>query len=167
MPNSVRPHRQQPTRLHHPWDSPGKNTGVGCHFLLQCVKVKLLSLVRLFVTPWTTAYQAPPSTGFSRQEYWSGMPLLSPCNTLVGSEYCLLSLLGDSNFTSHRLRTSEVAQSCLTLWDPRDYSLPDSSIQGILQARVPEWVAISCSRGSSQLRDQTHVSHIAGRRFTI
>ena len=37
---SVRSHRQQPTRLHHPWDSPGKNTGVGCHFLLQCVKVK-------------------------------------------------------------------------------------------------------------------------------
>ena len=40
MSDSVRPHRQQPTRLSHPWDSPGKNTGVGCHFLLQCVKVK-------------------------------------------------------------------------------------------------------------------------------
>ena len=40
MPDSVRPHRQQPTRLSHPWDSPGKNTGVGCHFLLQCMKVK-------------------------------------------------------------------------------------------------------------------------------
>ena len=38
--NSVRPHRWQPTRLPHPWDSPGKNTGVGCHFLLQCMKVK-------------------------------------------------------------------------------------------------------------------------------
>ena len=38
--DSVRPHRQQPTRLLHPWDSPGKNTGVGCHFLLQCMKVK-------------------------------------------------------------------------------------------------------------------------------
>ena len=38
--DSVRPHRQQPTRLPHPWDSPGKNTGVGCHFLLQCMKVK-------------------------------------------------------------------------------------------------------------------------------
>ena len=38
--DSVRPHRQQPTRLPHPWDSPGKNTGVGCHFLLQCIKVK-------------------------------------------------------------------------------------------------------------------------------
>ena len=38
--DSVRPHRRQPTRLPHPWDSPGKNTGVGCHFLLQCRKVK-------------------------------------------------------------------------------------------------------------------------------
>ena len=38
--DSVRPHRQQPTRLPHPWDSLGKNTGVGCHFLLQCMKVK-------------------------------------------------------------------------------------------------------------------------------
>ena len=40
MSNSVRPHRQQPTRLPRPWDSPGKSTGVGCHFLLQCLKVK-------------------------------------------------------------------------------------------------------------------------------
>ena len=40
MSDSVRPHRQQPTRLPRPWDSPGKNTGVGCHFLLQCIKVK-------------------------------------------------------------------------------------------------------------------------------
>ena len=40
MSNSVRPQRWQPTRLPHPWDSPGKNTGVGCHFLLQCMKVK-------------------------------------------------------------------------------------------------------------------------------
>ena len=40
MSDSVRPHRWQPTRLPHPWDSPGKNTGVGCHFLLQYMKVK-------------------------------------------------------------------------------------------------------------------------------
>ena len=62
-----------------PWDFPGKNTGVGCHFLLQCRKgkVKSLSRVRLFVTPWTIAYQAPPSMGFPRQEYWSGLPLPS------------------------------------------------------------------------------------------
>ena len=69
-------------RLPHPWDSPGKNTGVGCHFLLQCMKVKseseLLSCVRLLAIPWTAAYQAPPSMGFYRQEYWSGVPLSSP-----------------------------------------------------------------------------------------
>ena len=51
---------------------------LGCHFLLQCMKVKVKSLNRvwLFATPWTAAYQAPPSMGFSRQEYWSGVPLM-------------------------------------------------------------------------------------------
>ena len=71
-----------------PWDSPGKNTGVGCDFLLQCMKVKsesevaescpTLSRIRPLETPWTAAYQAPPSIGFSKQEYWSGVPLPSP-----------------------------------------------------------------------------------------
>ena len=76
----MRPHRWQLTRLSRPWDSPGKNTGVGCHFLLQCMKVKVKSLshVQRFATPWTAAYQAPPSMGFSSQEYWSGVPLPSP-----------------------------------------------------------------------------------------
>ena len=83
MSNSVWPHRRQPTRLLHPWDSPGKNTGVGCHFLLQCMKVKSESQVAQSCptlsdpTPWTAAHQAPPSMGFSRQEYWSGVPLPS------------------------------------------------------------------------------------------
>ena len=78
--DSVRPHRQQPTSLCHPWDSPAKNIGVGCHFLLHCVKVKVKSLGRdrLVATPWTAAHQAPPSMGFSRQEFWSGLPLSSP-----------------------------------------------------------------------------------------
>ena len=80
--DSVRPHRWQPTRPHRPWDSPGKNTGVGCHFLLQCMKVK--------------------------------------------SE-------------------SKVTQLCPTLSDPMDCSLPGSSIYGIFQARVLEWVAIAFS----------------------
>ena len=66
--DSVRPHRQQPTRLPRPWDSPGKNTGVGCHFLLQRMKVKSESEVAqscwLLATPWTAAFQAPPSMGF-------------------------------------------------------------------------------------------------------
>ena len=65
-----------------PWDSPGKNTGLGCQFLLQCMKVKSESEVaqscRTLATPWTAAYQAPPSMGFSRQEYWSGVPLPFP-----------------------------------------------------------------------------------------
>ena len=85
MSDSVRPHRWQPTRLPRSWDSPGKNTGVGCHFLLQCMKVK------------------------SESE-------------------------------------SEVAQSCLTLRDPTDCSLPGSSDHGIFQARVLEWGAIAFSK---------------------
>ena len=135
MSDSVRPHRRQCTRLPCPWDSPGKNTGVGCHFLLQCMKVKSesevtqscltlsdpmdcslpgssihgifqarvlewgaiafsegspaaaaashFSHVRLLVTPWIVACQAPPSMGFSRQEYWSGLPLLSLNNNAI------------------------------------------------------------------------------------
>ena len=71
--------RRQPTRLLRYWDSLGNNTGVGYHFLLQCVKVKVKSLshVRLVAIPWTAAHQAPLSVGFSRQEYWSGLPLPS------------------------------------------------------------------------------------------
>ena len=62
---------------------------------------------------------------------------------------------------------SEVAQSGPTLWDPMDCSLPCSSIQGIFQARVLEWVAISFSRGSSWPRNQTRVSCTIGRHFTL
>ena len=73
--DSVRPHRWQPTRLPHPWDSLGKNTGVGCHFLLQCMKVKSQSEVaqsRLTLSDLMDySLPGPPSMGFSRQEYWS------------------------------------------------------------------------------------------------
>ena len=62
---------------------------------------------------------------------------------------------------------SEVTQSCLTLCDPMDCSLPSSSVHGIFQARTLEWVAISFSRGSFQPRDRTQISHTAGRRFTV
>ena len=62
---------------------------------------------------------------------------------------------------------SEVAQSCPTLSTPMDCSLPGSSVHGIFQARVLEWVAISFSRGSSQPKDRTQVSRIAGTHFTI
>ena len=64
-------------------------------------------------------------------------------------------------------RVSEVTQSCPTLCDPMDCSLPGSSVHGIFQVIVLEWVAISFSRGSSQPRDWTRVSHIVDRRFTI
>ena len=69
MSNSVRPHRRQPTRLPRPWDSPDKNTGVGCHFLLQCMKGKSESEV---------ARLCPTFMEFSRPEYWSGQPFSSP-----------------------------------------------------------------------------------------
>ena len=91
MSDSLQPHRWKPTRLPCPWDSPGKNTGVGCHSLFQCIKVKsereVLSRVRLLATPWTAAYPAPSSMGYSRQEYWSGVPLPSP----QASSYCYFS----------------------------------------------------------------------------
>ena len=65
---------------HHPWDSPGKNIGVGCHFLLQCMKVKSESEVAQSCPTLlnSMAYQAPLSMGFSRKEYWSGVPSPSP-----------------------------------------------------------------------------------------
>ena len=62
---------------------------------------------------------------------------------------------------------SEVTQSCPTLCDPIDCSLPSSSVHGILQARIVDWVAISFSRGSSRHREWTRVSHIGGRRFNF
>ena len=88
LSDSVWPHRWQPTRLPRTWDSPGKSTGVGCHVLLQCMKVKSESEVtQLCLTlshPWTAAHQASPSVGFSRQEYWSGLPFPSPPGYIIG-----------------------------------------------------------------------------------
>ena len=87
MSDSVRPQRWQSIRLLCPWDSPGKNTGVGCHFLLQCMKVKSESEVaQLCLTPrdpMDCSLQAPPSVGFARQEYWSGVPLPSPYENIT------------------------------------------------------------------------------------
>ena len=79
------------------------------------------SRVRLCVTPETAAHQAPPSLGFSRQEHWSGLPFPSP------------------------MRESEVTQLCQTLRDPMDCSPPGSSVHGIFQTRVLEWVAVAFS----------------------
>ena len=75
-------------------------------------------------------------------------------------------VMWSSSFTT--MKWSEVKSlSRIQLWDPKDCSLPRSSLQGILQARVLEWVAISFSRGSSWSRDWTHISCIAGRFFTV
>ena len=82
------------------------------------------------------------------------------------------SVTGGGRVSPNRLSVykeseSEVAHSCLTLCDTMDCSLSGSSLHGILQARILEWVAISFSRGSIQPRDQTQVSYIAGRCFTL
>ena len=90
--DSVWPHRRHPTKLPHPWDSPGKNNGMSCHFLLQCMKMKLLNCVQPSATPWTAAFQTPPSMGFSRQEYWSGVPLPSPKSSILHINYQLSSV---------------------------------------------------------------------------
>ena len=71
------------------------------------------------------------------------------------------------NTEKERKKESEVSQSCPTLCDPVDCSLPGSSVHAIFQAIVLEWIAISFSRESSQLRDRTQLSHIVDRRFTV
>ena len=128
MSNSVQPHRRQPTRLTCPWDSPGKNTGEGCHFLLQYrkgkVKVKSLSRVQLLATPWTAAYQVPPSIGFSRLEYWRRLLLPSPslahCD-LKHSFTCLIVFwaLKNTSFSSAPgilKKTLPASRCCESLW---------------------------------------------------
>ena len=129
MSDSVRPHRQQPTRLPRPWDSPGKNTGVGCHFLLQYMKVKSESEVAqscpTLVTLWTAAYQAPPSMGFSRQN----------------TEWVAISF---SNAGKWKVKVKLLSHIWLS--NLMDCSLPGSSVHGMFQARVLEWGAIAFSK---------------------
>ena len=86
---------------------------------------------------------------------------------LIRSFFSLSFELSSFIFLLHKWVRSEVAQSCLTLCDPMDCSLPGSCVHGIFQARVLEWVALSFFRGSSWPRDQTLVSCIAGRHFTV
>ena len=115
------------------------------------VKVKSLSRVRLFATPWTVALQALLSMGFSRQEYWSGLLFPSPGDLPnPGIKPAPPTLEGEVLTTE--LPEVEVAQLCPTLCDPMNCSLPDSSVHGILRARILEWVAIPFSKGSFQPR---------------
>ena len=109
--------------------------------LLLLLLLSCFSRVRLCATPQTAAHQALLSLGFSRQEHWSGLPFPSPMHE---SE-------------------SEVAQSCPTLSDPMDCSLPGSSVHGIFQARVLEWGAIAFS--VTNLRAVQIPGYCAFRRF--
>ena len=118
----------------------------------------------------------PLLMGFSRQEYWSGLPFptpgdLSNCG-IEPSSLMSPALAGRFFATSATWEAhigteseSDVAQSCPTLCDPMDCSLSGSSVHGIFQAIILEWVAISFSMGSSWPRDWTQVSHIAGRHW--
>ena len=81
--------------------------------------------------------------------------------------YLEKAVLSDCIILFSLVKSSQVAQSYPTLWDPIDCSLPDSSVHGIFQAIVLEWIAISFSRGSSQSRNRTRVSRIVDRHFTI
>ena len=131
----------------------------------------MLSPVGIFATPWTIQ-----SMGFPRPQYWSGEPFPSPGDLPSPgieprSSHCRwilsqLSYKGNPGILE-RKKESEVTQSGSILWDPMDCSLSGSSIRGIFQAGVLEWVAISFSRGSSWLRGEIHVSRIAGRCFTL
>ena len=127
------------------------------------------SCVWFFVTLWTVAYRNPLSMGFSRQEYWSGLPCPSPGDcpdprikpaSLMSSALAGRFFITSTTSEAHLPVSCVSAQSCLTLWDPLDCRPLGSSVLGILQARILEWVAISSSRESSQPRDQTHISCI-------
>ena len=131
MSDSVQPHRRQPTRLCHPWDSPGKNTGVGCHFLLQCMKVKSESEVAQSCLTLCGLHGLQP-TRLLRAWDFPGKSTGVGCRCLLQICYLLLLLLL-SRFSRVRL--------C----NPIDGSPPGSAIPGIRQARILEWVAISFS----------------------
>ena len=108
------------------------------------------SHVRLFVTPWTVARQAPLSMGFSRQEYWCGLPCPPPgIFPTQGSNPHLSRLLylqaSSLPLAPPAAAAAKSLQSCPTLCDPIDGSPLGSSVPGILQARILEWVAISFS----------------------
>ena len=113
------------------------------------------------MTSCTATNQSPLSMGFPRQEYWSGLPFPSPGDLpSSGIKHVSSALQANSLLLSRQGSEVKVTQSCLTLCNPMDYA-----VHGILQARILEWVAFSFSRGSSQPRDRTQDSHIAGGFF--
>ena len=118
--------------------------------------------------PWTEEPGGLPSMGLHRVGHdWSDLAAAIWCLYQIPLKYTLKwFILCYLKFTLLKVK-SEVAQSCLTLCDPMDGSLPGSMVHGIFQARILEWAAISFSRGSPQPRDQSRVSCIADGRFTI
>ena len=123
----------------------------------------------LFTIPWTVACQSPLSMGFSGQECWSGLPfssLVALPHPGIGPKSLASSALAGRFFTTSHLKKWKWSQSCQTLCNPMDCSPPGLSFHGILQVRILEWIAFPFSRGSSQSRDGTQVSRIAGWFFT-
>ena len=118
---AVQPHRRQPTRLPRPWDSPGKNITVGCHFLLQGI--------------------FPTKGSNPCLQHWQAKDAGVGCHSL------LQGIFPTQGWNPHW--HWQALQLCLTLCDPIDSSLLGSTVPGILQARILEWVTISSSRGSS------------------
>ena len=122
------------------------------------------------------SHQTPLSVEFSRQEYWSRWSFPSPGGLPnPGIELESPTLQAHSLLSEPPGKLTHVSvcvcvcvtQLCLTLCDSMDCSPPGSSVHGILQARIPEWVAISFSRGSSQPRDGTQASCTAGGCYTV
>ena len=91
-----------------------------------CVCAQLFSCVRLFVTPWTAARQAPLSMGFSRQEYWSGVPCFPTQGSNPGFPNCrqIIYYLSHQRSPFKGYQFSSVPRSCLTLCSPMDCSIP-------------------------------------------
>ena len=135
--------------------------------LTCCLLVSPQVISDPFVTLWTVTYQAPPSMGFSREEYWSGLPFPSPGYLPDPGIEPTSPALAGGFFTTEPLVAVLLTQSCPNLCNPMDYSSLGSSVHGILQARILEWLAITYSSSPSQPRDQTQVSCTAGRFFTI
>ena len=179
MSDSVRPHRRQPTRLPRPWDFPGKNTGVGCHFLLQCMKVKSESeVVQSCLTlsdPMDCSLPGSSVHGIFQAEVleWGAISFsLSSLNCPLKNPFLLfLSYLPSASsfpfpfpdflFSFFLLLAVCMLShlSCVQLCELIDCSLPGFSVHGMSQAKILEWVAISSSRGSSQPRSRTCISY--------